>query len=557
MLKSLQIKNYVLIRSLNISFEDGFTVITGETGAGKSILLGALSLILGNRAETDVLFDKSKKCVVEASFDVGNLSLFDFFKEFDLDYSDETTIRREINENGKSRAFINDTPVNLNVLKLLSSRLIDVHSQHKTLMLQNSGFRISLLDQFAKNEEIKNKYCLSFSLLNNLNREYLQLKSICDETAEKIDYNNFVINELESANLQIGEQESLEQQIFELSNAENIKTHLYNAQNLLSEFESNNVSQMLNEVANDLHSISNVGQDYESFYSRIESLRAEIQDVAYDISRKTDQIEVNPQLLENLNDRLDYIFTLQNKYHVTSVSELLNILVKLKSETDNFEDNKELLSKKAAEVEDMNIRTSNFAKELSDSRKKAVPEFEKAVKNVLRQLGMPDSQFNVLQTVEKEFSANGIDSVAFMFSANKGVSVSDLSKTASGGELSRVMLALKSIISDSVLLPTVIFDEIDSGISGEISTRVADVMCQLSKNHQVIAITHLPQIAASGDKHYFVSKNQDGLVATTNIYLLTQHERETVIATMISGNQNSESARKTAREMLNKSNIKQ
>lgn len=556
MLKSLQIKNYVLIRSLNISFEDGFTVITGETGAGKSILLGALSLILGNRAETDVLFDKSKKCIVEASFDVRKLSLFDFFKEFDLDYFDETTIRREINENGKSRAFINDTPVNLNVLKLLSSRLIDVHSQHKTLMLQNSDFRISLLDQFAKNEEIKTAFQNSLNNWNNKNQEFLKLKASCEETASKLDYNNFVINELESANLQSGEQESLEQQIFELSNAENIKTHLYNAQNILSEFENNNVSQMLTEVANDLHSISNVGQDYENFYSRIESLRTEIQDVAYDISRKTDQVEVNPKLLESLNERLDYIFTLQSKYHVANISELLDILEKLKSETDDFDDKKVLLEKLNSEVELLFTETSDLARKLSSSRTEVLPDFEKAIKNVLCQLGMPDSQFKVVQTIEKQFSTNGIDSIMFMFSANKGVDISDLSKTASGGELSRVMLALKSIISESVLLPTVIFDEIDSGISGEISTRVADVMCQLSKNHQVIAITHLPQIAASGDNHYFVSKNQDGDVATTNIYLLSQQEREVVIATMISGSQNSESARTTAREMLNKTNIK-
>lgn len=550
MLKSLQIENYAIIRSATIEFEDGFSVITGETGAGKSILLGALGLILGNRADTDVLYDKSKKCIVEATFNIKGLSLEDLFSTEDLDYLDETTIRREINENGKSRAFINDTPVNLNTLKTLVSKLIDVHSQHKTLMLQNSEFQLSLLDQFANNRAERDNYISVLKIWRGKKAEYQSLKKNHDESLSKLDYNNFVINELESAQLQPDEQEEIELKIKELSNAESIKLHLFGAQELLSDSENCNVLQLLGETVTHLQSVANVGKEYEEFCSRIDSLRADVQDLSYDISRKYSQTEVDPELLDVLNKRLDLLFTLQNKYHAKDNRELIALLEKYVDEKSKFTDNKEQLEALEREVAELDVQLHAFAAALSATRAKAAPEFSAAVVKMLGEVGLNGARFEVDLKQDATLKDSGVDSANFLFSANPGTGLSELSKTASGGEMSRIMLCLKSIITDSVLLPTVIFDEIDSGISGEISTRVANVMQRLAENHQVIAITHLPQIAARGKSHFSVVKKQSTVATTTEIYRLTDEERESTIAAMISGSHISDSARTAAREML-------
>ncbi len=551
MLKSLQIENYAIIRALNIKFEDGFTVITGETGAGKSILMGALSLLLGNRAETDVLFDKSRKCIVEGIFDIRKLYLNHFFESNDLDFQDYTSIRREINESGKSRAFINDTPVNLVTLKSLTSKLVDIHSQHKTLMLQETDFQLALLDQYAKNQNIVEEYKNTLKLWKTKKKEYSILKEKNEEASARYDYNNFVINELESAELQNDEQEILEHKIAELSNAENIKIRLFKALNILSENENSNIVHSLTEIGNELRHLSSLGGEYESFCQRIESLLAESRDISFDITRKSDTIDINPDLLDSMNNRLDLIFSLQKKYRVENNDGLLKLLETLKKENSEFSDNKELLENLSRELVEIETLLKKSSEKLTESRKKSIPNFIKSVKNRLNMLDLGKGDFDVILNKKESYDENGTDETRFMFSGNRGVAPTDLTKTASGGELSRIMLCLKSIITDSILLPTVIFDEIDSGISGTTASKVAEVMLLLALNHQVISITHLPQIAAKAQNHFLVFKELSEKDTETMIKKLDATERERVIATMLSGDVHTEAALKTAHDMLN------
>ena len=388
MLTSLQIENYAIIRSLEIPFQEGLTVITGETGAGKSILMGALSLILGNRADTDVLFDKSRKCIVEATFNLNGLHLEPRFQEFDLDYQDETIIRREINEHGKSRAFINDTPVNLTVLKTISSLLVDIHSQHQTLMLQNAGFRMRLIDQFAQNQAILNAYQ---QILHQWQQEKTALEALrvkCTEEAQRYDYNLFTVNELEQAKLQPDEQEELEQRIKELTSAETIKSHLFNATRMLSEQESDNIIYILKNLQQELRPLESVGSEYIIFNQRIENLLVEAQDLAYEIARKNDNVEVNPALTEQLNARLDELFTLQNKYRVEDNKSLIALLEKLQQEVSTFTDEKERLAESERNVKILEEKAVAAAQKLSETRKAAIPALVNAMESRVQQLGM-------------------------------------------------------------------------------------------------------------------------------------------------------------------------
>ena len=557
MLTSLQIENYAIIRSLEISFQEGLIVITGETGAGKSILMGALSLILGNRADTDVLFDKSRKCIVEATFNLKGLHLEPQFQEFDLDYPDETIIRREINEHGKSRAFINDTPVNLTVLKTISSLLVDIHSQHQTLMLQNASFRMRLIDQFAQNQAILNDYQ---QILHQWQQEKTALEALrvkCTEEAQRYDYNLFTINELENAQLQPDEQEELEQRIKELTSAETIKSHLFNATRLLSEQESDNILYILKSLQQELRPLESVGAEYAAFNQRIENLLVEAQDLAYEIARKNDNVEVNPALTEQLNARLDELFTLQNKYHVDDNKALIALLEKLQQEVSSFTDEKERLAESERNVKILEEKATDAAKKLSETRKAALPALINAMESRLQQLGMEGSRFSVELESTGELRENGADTATFLFSANAGVNPADITRIASGGEMSRIMLCLKSIITDSMYLPTIIFDEIDTGISGETASKVGQMMLLLSQKHQVLAITHLPQIAACGDQHLLVFKQTADNKTFTNIKQLDMQEREQMIATMMSGENCTESAVATAREMLKQAPHKQ
>lgn len=542
---------------MEIYFQEGLSVITGETGAGKSILMGALSLILGNRADTDVLFDKSRKCIVEATFHIQDLPLKSWFEQNDLDYQDDTIIRREINEHGKSRAFINDTPVNLTVLKSIATQLVDIHSQHQTLMLQNADFRLRLLDQFAQNQNLISQYQEVLHSWKKQKKTLEELRAKCAEAAIRHDYNTFTIEELEKASLQPDEQSQIEMQIKELTNAETIKSHLYNATALLSEQEGDNILYMLKSAQSECRALSNLGGDYDLFLQRMDNLLAEAQDLSYEMSKKSDNVEINPQLLEQLNERLDLLFTLQNKYHVEDNEALIALLEQLRHEVETYTDEKEQLIELEKTVNQAEKEVRALAKRLTESRGKAIPALANAMEERLRKLGMNDSRFTVELAQTEELRDNGADTATFLFTANSGVAPADMSKIASGGEMSRIMLCLKSIITDTMFLPTIIFDEIDTGISGETASKVGQMMQTLAEKHQVIAITHLPQIAVRGCQHYLVYKQISDNQTTTNIKLLTMPEREQMIATMMSGENCNESALATAREMLKATKINQ
>ena len=550
MLRALQIENYALIRSIEIAFDKGFTVITGETGAGKSILMGALSLILGSRAETDVLNDKTRKCIVEGSFDIEGLPLQDFFEENDLDYQPLTTLRREINEHGKSRAFINDTPVNLTTLRALASSLIDIHSQHQNLLLLDSSFQLGILDQYADNAPLRTNYHNAFTHYLQVEQQRQELKTACAEAALRQEYLQFTLDELDKAQLQPDEQEQIEQSIRLLSHAEEIKTHLYAATQQLSEREQGNVLQELKAIQSECQSLRNLGPDIDDLLRRLDEAIVELGDISYEISRKESEVEVNPAELERLNERIDLIYTLQHKYQVDSVSGLLDLAEKLRQEFAQQSDNEERLHELEHECTQAEQTARNLAGQLSKSRQKAIQAFQKELEQRLSQLGMPDSRINIHLDQDTEMHPSGIDRIGILFSANKGVAPADLSKVASGGEMSRIMLALKSIITDSTLLPTVIFDEIDTGISGETANKVAAVMHALALRHQVIAITHLPQIAARGDQHYLVFKENRGDQAVTDLQLLEGDRRVEALAGMLGGDHITDTARATAKELL-------
>ena len=473
MLQALQIENYALIRSLDITFDKGFTVITGETGAGKSILMGALSLILGNRADTDVLYDKSRKCIVEGSFLIDDYHFQSFFEENDLDYQAVTTLRREINEGGKSRAFINDTPVNLATLKALASRLIDIHSQHQSLLIQNAGFRLDIIDQYAQNQELRDQYHSTLAAWHKAEKEYEELKKQCAEAALQQEFNNFTIQEIDTAQLQPGEQAELEKSIHLLTHAENIKSHLFQAAQQLSERDGDTIVQQLKSVQHECAALKDISEEYQEMYDRLDSVLVEIKDIAYDIVCKEQAVELNPSELDRLNERLDLIFSLQHKYQTDTIEDLLQLKDRLLQETNQYADHREQLAVLDKQRGELHVQAQQLAEQLTQSRRRIIEPLQQEMEARLHQLALPDSRFLIRLTGDGALHEYGQESADFLFSANKGVEPADISKVASGGETSRVMLALKSVITDSVLLPTVIFDEIDTGISGETANRVA------------------------------------------------------------------------------------
>lgn len=549
MLQSLQIENYALIRSLDIAFDKGFTVITGETGAGKSILMGALSLILGNRADTDVLYDKSRKCIVEGSFLIEDYHIQSFFEDNDLDYQAVTTLRREINERGKSRAFINDTPVTLATLKALASKLIDIHSQHQSLLIQNADFRLDIIDQYAQNQDLRNQYRAVLAAWKKAEKDYDELKRQCAEAALQQEFNNFTIQEIDNAQLQPDEQAELEKNIHLLTHAENIKSHLYQAAQQLSERDGDTIVQQLKAVQHECAALKDISDEYQEIYNRLDAALVEIKDIAYDIVCKEQAVELNPSELDRLNERLDLIFSLQHKYQADTIEDLLQLKERLQQETAQYADHREQLDTLDKQRGDLHAQAQQLADQLTQSRQQVIEPLQHEMEARLHQLALPDSRFQIQLIAAGALHEYGQESADFLFSANKGVEPSDISKVASGGEISRVMLALKSVITDSVLLPTVIFDEIDTGISGETANRVAAVMRTFSERHQVIAITHLPQIAANGNRHYLVYKENREDQAVTDLRELHGEERIQAIATLICGNQLTEAALNTAREL--------
>lgn len=550
MLASISIQNYALINQLSIDFTDGLSIITGETGAGKSILLGALGLVLGNRADVSTLKDTSKKCVVEAHLAISNYHLQDFFTSVDLDYEPQTILRREILPSGKSRAFVNDTPVTLSVLNELKSKLIDVHSQHQTLELSDTNFQFHIIDALAKNSVKLASYQRGLKQLHVYQRELQELETSQREANQQYDYNLHLFNELNEAKLIVDEQEELEEKLEKLNNVEEIQLNLSEAVHLATTDEIG-IQTLLYTLENRLQKIAPYSKEYEEISNRITSVKIELDDIVSELEDATESIDSNPVELEQLNDRLQLLYNLQKKHYVNSVAELLAIQKVLAEKVDQVENAEQVINQKLKQIDEVSTKLNEVANQISTTRKKILPNLKKELEHLLSDLGMPEARFSIELSTSDTFLSNGKDKLSFLFSANKGGSFGELKKVASGGELSRIMLAIKKILSENIQLPTIIFDEIDTGVSGEISNKIAKIMQEMSQQMQVITITHLPQIAAKGNQHYKVYKEDVAGVTTTNLKQLSEDERIVEIAEMLSGKKISESAITHAKELLN------
>jgi DNA repair protein RecN (Recombination protein N) len=550
LLTSLSIHNYALINQLSIDLSSGLSIITGETGAGKSILLGALGLVLGNRADLSSLKDTSKKCIVEAKVAIANYNLKEFFEKVDLDYEDTTILRREILPSGKSRAFVNDTPVTLSVLNELRSKLIDVHSQHQTMQLSDASFQFIVLDALAKNANKVASYKRGVYQLHQLKKEVENLESNQREINLQYDYNSHLFKELEDANLQVDEQNNLEEKLEKLNNIEDIKLNLAEALDL-SVNEEVGIQNLLNTLENRLSKIASFSKEYLDVSDRITSVKIEIDDIVSELETANENVEFNPNEAEEINDRLQLLYNLQKKHAVNSNQELVNVLEDLSEKVRQVESADEVINHKKKEIEDVSEKLDQIALKITDTRKKVIPNLIKELEFLLSDLGMENARFSINIKPTFKYFSNGKDELEFLFSANKGGNFGELKKVASGGELSRIMLAVKKVLSENTQLPTIIFDEIDTGVSGEVSNKIAAIMQQMSKHMQVISITHLPQVAAKGDNHYKVYKEEINSVTTTNLRLLSADERIVEIAEMLSGKEISETAITHAKELLN------
>lgn len=551
MLKQLYIQNFTLIDEMNILFHPGFSVITGETGAGKSIILGALGLLKGNRADTKQIRQGEERCIIEAHFDIRQYDLKDFFLENDLDDDPHDCIlRREININGKSRAFINDTPASLSVMKDLGERLIDIHSQHQNLLLNKEDFQLHVVDILTKDEDTLRKYQESY-------QNYKKEQTILEEMIAKVskdqeneDYLRFQLQELSDAALSEGEQEVLEQEISTLEHAEEIKSALYLSQNLISN-ESNGIIETLNQVSQQLQKIEQIYTPVQEISQRMESCYIEMKDLLQEITAQGEQVSYNPQQLEQSQARLDTINSLEHKYHVASIAELIAYQQKIQEQINLLDHSDEEIQKQKDIVAKLLDNCTQQAERLTTIRKKAAKTIESEMKARLVPLGIPKINFKV-DIKPKELSPNGKDTVSFLFSANTNSPLSPVSQVASGGEIARVMLSLKAMISGAVKLPTIIFDEIDTGVSGSVAEKMAHIMDEMGNNHrQVISITHLPQIAALGKNHYKVSKTETPNGTISNMTPLNEQQRIEEIAQMLSGSNITKAALANARELLN------
>ncbi|MFL5762898.1 MAG: DNA repair protein RecN [Bacteroidia bacterium] len=549
MLKQLSVQNYALIDKLEVDLSNGLTIITGETGAGKSIILGALGLVAGNRADTQSLQDKQKKCVVEATFDIKGYSLKRFFKENELDHDNVTTIRREINPEGKSRAFINDTPVNLNQLKELAEYLIDVHSQHQTLTLNGSVFQLSVVDSFAGNASALEEYTEGYTRYKALQKQLKELTEKEAQAKKDLDYFQFQFNELEDANLKNIRQVEMEQELETLNNAEEIKLNLSKAANGLTGGEQNLLSS-LNEIRTALAAMAKFKPEINELSVRINSSYIELKDISNELEALEEGIVYDPSRIEVLNNLLDAVYRLQQKHGVKTVSDLITIKEDLSDKLLDFNSLEAEIEKVNKELETLHTVLLAAAKKISASRKKAIPLIEKEIASLLSSLSMPNAQLKIDQAATEELSASGMDKVNFLFAANKGSEFRDLSKVASGGELSRLMLSIKSLIAQKTALPTIIFDEIDTGVSGDVADKVGSIMGTMSKGMQVITITHLPQIASKGESHLFVYKEDKGGKTYSNIRKLNAEERVQEIAKMLSTGTPTAAAISNAKELL-------
>ena len=550
MLASISIKNYALINELHIDFSSGLSIITGETGAGKSILLGALGLVLGNRADSSTLKNTTRKCVVEAVLSVEKYNLQDFFETEDIDYEINTIIRREILPSGKSRAFVNDTPVTLSVLTALRSKLIDIHSQHQTLQVSDQQFQFQLLDAFANNESKLASYQRGLTQYTSEKKKLEEILQAQREANLQYDYNSHLYNELLEANLVEDEQEALEEKLEKINNVEEIKQNLSEALQLTTD-DTIGIQNLLYSLENKLTKIASYSKEYQELSERISSVKIELDDIVSELESANEQVDFNPLEATQLNDRLQLIYNLQKKHYVNSISALLLILEELSTKVSTVENAEQRLLDQETIVTEIANKLDTIALKISEARKRIIPTVSKQLEAILDNLGMSHARFQIQNNITEHYYKNGKDVLSFLFSANKGGQFGELKKVASGGELSRIMLAIKKVMSENSQLPTIIFDEIDSGVSGEISNKMAHIMSQMSQQMQVITITHLPQIAAKGNQHYKVYKEELNNTTTTSLKQLSEDERIVEIAEMLSGKNISDSALTHARELLN------
>ncbi|WP_066836943.1 DNA repair protein RecN [Rufibacter ruber] len=548
MLVDLKIKNYALIEQLELQPSPLLNIITGETGAGKSIMLGAIGLLLGNRADSKLLFNQGEKCVIEGAFNISEYQLEPFFAEEDLDFEPVSLLRREITPAGKSRAFVNDTPVTLDQLRRIGEHLMDIHSQHDTLLLGDPAYQLNILDLYAQNDALRTQYGSAYRAFKKLEREYRDLENQLAQSQKELDYNTYLLHELAEANLQAGEQESHEAELKQLEHAEEIKLKLTHALQYLSESEYN-AATALKDAALLLGQLTEYGADYQNLKDRLDSCLIELNDIAGEVEDAERRTEADPQRAEQLQERLDLIYTLQRKHQVRTNEELLALQAELETKVGSVHNLDVALEKTKKALDAASAEVETVAEQLSQSRTAVFATFQEELHSLLTELGMPNARV----VVEHKTAApgpTGIDVVNILFSANKGAAPQTLSKAASGGEFSRLMLCVKYLLADKTALPTIIFDEIDTGISGEIAVKVGKMMQQMAQKHQLICISHLPQMAAQGDTHYFVYKEDRTDRTISRIRQLSHEERVQEIAQMIAGANPSENAFQSAKELL-------
>ena len=551
MLTALSIKNYALIDDLKVDFPEGFIIITGETGSGKSIMLDALSLILGKRADMSALRNKEEKCIIEAEFSLQNYEFQPLFQELDIDYDPQTIIRREILPSGKSRAFVNDVPATLEVLSRLGQVLVDIHSQHQTLALSDTSFQFAIIDAMANNKSLLTEYVQLHQLLKKEQKKLEELIEFQKNAKKEYDYNLHQLKELKSATLEEGILEELEESYEEASNIEDIKENVLESLYLLND-ENIGILNNLRELKRSFSSLTEYKKLYRDLYERIESAFLELEDLASEISDIDESIEADPDNLEQISKQLNKIYSLQKKHSVSTITDLIAIQQELEEAVSKTESVDIDLNKQKKIVEEQHTATLKKANQLHKAREKVIPALDKKLTNFMHELGMPNGRFSITLTATDTFFSNGNDELSFLFSANKGGEFGQLKKVASGGELSRIMLAVKAIMAEHTALPTIMFDEIDTGVSGEISQKMGDIMKQMSQNRQVFAITHLPQIAAKGAYHFKVFKEDSKGKTTTHLKLLTEEERVTELSEMLEGKNSGASARNHAIELLRK-----
>ena len=553
MLKHLAISNYALIDSLSIAFDDGFSVITGETGAGKSILLGALGFVLGDRSDSSIMLDETKKCAVEATFVVDNERFKPFFEENDLDFEEELILRRELSPTKKSRAFINDTPVTAQQLKELGNQLVDIHSQHDSLLLTNSDFQLKIVDDAANNAPLLLEYQKVYNTYITLRNELRQLRDMSQKNVAENDFLAFQLDELLNADLQDDEYDEVSQRLELLENAEEVKTLLAQSLSTLSESELSILNQ-LNDLKSSVDKLRRYVPQTEQYSERLESTKIELKDIAQDLDSLQDSTQFDAASLNEIQERFDLLQRLMMKHHVSDYADLLKIREELQHKVGAFANIDDEIAQKEQELKKCEKELTKLADELSVKRKKVKVSFEKAVTEIIHQLKMPHGVFEIELSENSEyskFSESGKDNVRFLFSANKGIAPDDMSRVASGGELSRLMLAIKAVAAENNYIPTLIFDEIDTGVSGEVASKLGDIMQKMGESLQIVSITHLPQIASKAKNHFFVYKDESEQKTRSCIRLLSHDERVTEIAKMLSNDKITPEAIKAAEVILN------